>query len=117
MTADREDQKLFDCPALSALKVISGKWKTRILWLLRERPYHFGDLRRTLPGVSAKVLTEQIQQLEDARIVVRRETTRNGVTFADYQYSNYGRTLIPALDSLGNWGLTHKENEENANTR
>ncbi|MFV2053642.1 winged helix-turn-helix transcriptional regulator [Aliiroseovarius sp. YM-037] len=117
MTAGRDDQKLFDCPALSALKVISGKWKTRILWLLRERPYHFGDLRRTLSGVSAKVLTEQIQQLEDAGIVLRREITRNGVTFADYQYSDYGRTLIPVLDSLGNWGLTHKADAERANTR
>jgi DNA-binding HxlR family transcriptional regulator len=104
---DNDDQKLFHCPALTALKVISGKWKTRILWLLRERPYHFGELRRTLPGVSTKVLTEQIRQLEESQILIRNIQSLNGVSYVFYRYSDYGRTLIPALDALGDWGLVH----------
>lgn len=107
MTTPDEELKLFHCPALTALKVISGKWKTRILWLLRDRAFHFGELRRMLPGVSAKVLSEQISQLEKAGIITRLEETRGGVTFVHYSYSDYGRTLIPALDALGNWGLHH----------
>ncbi len=107
MTTQGSDQKLFHCPALTALQVISGKWKTRILWLLRDRPYHFGELRRQLPGVSAKVLTEQIYALESEGIVTRTEERQGDVTYVAYAYSDYGRTLIPVLDTLGDWGLRH----------
>jgi DNA-binding HxlR family transcriptional regulator len=103
----RQARKLFDCPALVAVRVISGKWKTRILWLLRERPYHFGDLRKTLPGVSAKVVDQQLAQLESDGLVARREEMRGGLRFVYYSYSNYGRSLIPVLDDLGQWGNEH----------
>jgi DNA-binding HxlR family transcriptional regulator len=103
----RDDLKLFHCPALTAIKVISGKWKTRILWLLRDGAVHFADLRRTLPGVSAKVLDEQLSQLEADGLITRRREVRAGNTFVFYDYSAYGRSLIPALDVLGNWGLAH----------
>lgn len=108
MTDPKVDQKLFFCPALTALKVVSGKWKTRILWLLRQRSYHFNELKQTLPGVSAKVLTEQIRQLEEAGILFRSKSTSNGQTQVDYDYTDYGRTLIPALDALGEWGIAHE---------
>lgn len=108
MTAPPQLQKLFDCPVLTALKPISGKWKTRILWLLRDRPHHFGDLRKTLPGVSAKVPDEQLKQLERDGLVVRREELQGAMKFVFYAYSDYGRSLIPLLDGLGDWGLAHK---------
>ena len=111
MTGPLSPTKLFDCPALTALNAVSGKWKTRILWLLRERPHHFNELKRTLPGVSAKVLSQQIQQLEDDGLIERQETVRNGVKHVDYTYSTYGRTLIPALDALGDWGLGHADRQ------
>lgn len=108
MTGSKSNSKMLHCPALTALKVISGKWKTRILWLLREQPYHFAEIKRTLPGVSAKVLSEQIRQLEKDDIITRREFTRNGTLFVEYSYSEYGRTLVSALDLLGEWGLLHE---------
>ena len=107
MTGQSDDEKLFHCPALSALKVISGKWKTRILWLLRERPYHFGELKRTLPGVTAKVLSEQLRQLEDAGVLAQRDTMVGSVQYCHYSYTDYGRSLIPVLDALGHWGVDH----------
>lgn len=108
VSSARREEKLFDCPVLAAVKVISGKWKTRILWLLRERPYHFGELRKTLPGVSAKVLDEQLRQLESDGLISRREERRGALTFVFYAYSDYGRSLIPVLDDLGQWGLEHR---------
>lgn len=111
VTSDTNNGKLFHCPALAAMKVVSGKWKTRILWLLRDRPYHFNELKRTLPGVSAKVLTEQIQQLEEDGILMRSEVLRLGVAHVTYAFSDYGRTLIPILDAIGNWGLAHARRE------
>lgn len=107
MTGPDLEKKLFDCPALVAIRVISGKWKTRILWLLRDRPRHFGELRMTLPGVSAKVLDEQLAQLEADGLVTRRPQMQGAVRFVLYAYSDYGRGLIPVLDGLGNWGDAH----------
>lgn len=101
------DAKLLDCPALLTIRVISGKWKTRILWLLREREHHFGELRRALPGVSAKVLTDHLRALEADGIVTSRTDQRGGVTYSVFAYTDYGRSLIPALDALGQWGLDH----------
>lgn len=101
------DPKLLHCPALVAIKAISGKWKTRILWLLRERPHHFGEMRAVLPGVSAKVLAEQLHQLCDAGLVQVQTDKRGQVTLMRYGFSPYGRTLIPLLDQLGDWGLAH----------
>ncbi|GHC47868.1 winged helix-turn-helix transcriptional regulator [Neogemmobacter tilapiae] len=107
MTSPRPDEKLLHCPALVATRVIAGKWKTRVLWLLRERPHHFGELKGRLPGVSAKVLAEQLQQLERDGLIQGQAELRGGVSFVLYDYTRYGRTLIPALDALGTWGLEH----------
>lgn len=103
-----QDPKLFECPALVAIQVISGKWKTRILWLLREQPMHFGALQKTLPGVSAKVLDEQLDALQADGLIARQEEIRGKVRFVAYAYTDYGRNLIPLLDLLGAWGLDHK---------
>ncbi len=111
MTTKAGDPKLLHCPALTAIKAISGKWKTRILWLLRDRPHHFGEVKSLLPGVSAKVLSEQLRQLGDDGLVAPQETLRGGVAFMLYDYTEYGRTLIPVLDLLGGWGLVHEDHD------
>jgi DNA-binding HxlR family transcriptional regulator len=102
-----DDEKLLHCPALTTIKTISGKWKTRVLWLLRDRPYYFGELHRTLQGVSAKVLADQVSQLEADGLIARTKEIRNGVTYTAYAYSDYGLGLVPVLDALGDWGLKH----------
>jgi DNA-binding HxlR family transcriptional regulator len=107
VTTTARDGKLLHCPALIAIRAISGKWKTRILWLLRDRPHHFGELKMLLPGVSAKVLSEQLHQLADDDLVHAAEQMRGGVGFMIYDYTAHGRALIPALDLLGAWGLDH----------
>jgi DNA-binding HxlR family transcriptional regulator len=113
VTTTARDPKLLHCPALVAIKAISGKWKTRVLWLLRERPHHFGEMKDLLPGVSAKVLSEQLKQLADAGLVGAQETKHGGVLFMRYDYTAYGRTLIPVLDLLGEWGVGHEDRGPN----
>lgn len=103
----KDDPKLMYCPALTAIRVISGKWKTRVLWLLRARPHHFGELRDALVPVSAKVLSDQLRQLAADGVIEATPETRGGVDHMIYAYTDYGRSLIPALDLLGEWGLRH----------
>lgn len=113
VTTDERDDKLFHCPALTAIRLVAGKWKTRILWLLRERPYNFNEFRRVLTGVSAKVLTEQIKQLEEAGLIAKNSVERDGQTYSEFFYTSYGLSLIPVLDALGEWGLEHQRIEKN----
>ena len=108
VTTDRTDNKLFHCPALTTIKVISEKWKTRILWVLRERPHNFNELKRTLAGVSAKVLTEQIAQLKNAGLIEINRVEKDGQTYSEFRYTKYGLSLVPALDALGEWGFEHQ---------
>ncbi len=102
-----EDPKLLHCPALVTIKAISGKWKTRVLWLLRHRPHYFGEMRDLLPGVSSKVLTEQARQLINEGLVSVTTETRGRVVMSRYALTPYGQTLVPVLDLLGHWGVAH----------
>jgi DNA-binding HxlR family transcriptional regulator len=75
---------------------------------VRERPHHFAKLCKALLGVSAKVLNEQLRHLEADRLILRREAWRQGVRHVYYDDSGHGRTLVPALDVLGDRGQVHQ---------
>jgi DNA-binding HxlR family transcriptional regulator len=98
--------KQFACPVQFSLSIIAGKWKPSILWQLHQGTSRFAELEAAMPGVSHKVLTQQLRELERDGIVQRdvRGKAWNGV---DYSLTPFGRTLRPALDALAHWG---KEN-------
>ena len=104
-----DEAKMIDCPALVTIQLVSGKWKTRILWHLRHGSAGFGDLKRALPGISPKVLTDHLDALVADGLLTRSQSMRTNVLHSAYDYTDYGRTLIPVLDALGNWGLCHRD--------
>lgn len=67
------DGKTYDCPFDCFIAVLKGKWRTDLLLALAARPRHFRELQRILPGISAKVLTENLRILERNNLVERRE--------------------------------------------
>ncbi len=94
------------CGLDQALRVIAGKWKPTIVWVLQERPLHFGELLRSLPGISEKVLTEQLRGLEEDRVVTR--TVRGGrVVRTLYELSPSGQLLNEAVHALSQWGVIY----------
>ncbi|MBA4796321.1 MAG: helix-turn-helix transcriptional regulator [Rhizobiales bacterium] len=95
-----------DCPVMATIEVIGGKWKPRILWRLRDGPATFGDLRRYV-GVSEKVLSENLAALQRDGIVSRRPLKEGDMVYVEYDYTCYGRSLVPVLDAMGGWGLGH----------
>jgi DNA-binding HxlR family transcriptional regulator len=101
-----ELDKMRDCPVLVTISVIGGKWRPRILWRLREGPAGFGDLHRSV-GVSEKVLTDNLKALEREGIVSRVEVKVGRVNTTEYRYTDYGLSLVPVLDAMGQWGLDH----------
>jgi len=97
-----------ECPVTTAIGVIAGKWKPTILCEIREGGRRFSDLRRDIAGISEKVLTQHLRDLEADGIVVRREFYDGAVQATEYAFTAYGRTLIPALNALAVWGQRHQ---------
>lgn len=90
----------------TALDVISGKWKVLILCELRSANRRFGELRRLLPGVSEKVLIQQLREM-DAAGIVDRHVVAEVPPKVTYSLTYYGVSLHEALGPLGAWGNEH----------
>lgn len=86
-----------------AIDVVGGKWKLHMMWVLAEGPRRFGDIRRMLDGISEKVLTEQLRQLESDGIV-KRTLYAEVPPRVEYELTPLGRELEDALNPLEKWG-------------
>lgn len=96
----------YGCPVQATINVLAGKWKVMILWHLGFGSKRFAELKRILPGVSEKVLTSQLRQLQADRVVNR---TSDGAAPArvDYRLTEAGERLIPEMERLCDWGSRH----------
>ncbi|MGS2807458.1 winged helix-turn-helix transcriptional regulator [Nocardia sp. MW-W600-9] len=95
------------CGMSLAIDVVGGKWKLHLMWVLGAGPQRFGQIRRLLDGVSEKVLTENLRQLEAAG-VVHREIYPEIPPRVEYTLTPLGDTLRLALEPLEAWGDTHR---------
>lgn len=96
--------KTYRCPVQLTIDLVSGKWKTHILWELRGGARGFNDLLAALGGVSHKVLANQLRELERSGFITRR--VRSGRR-TDYALTSFGQTLRPSLDALARWAKAH----------
>lgn len=92
-----------------ALYVIGGKWKLRIIVALRNGNTRFNELQRVIDGISAKVLSAELKDLELNGFVSRKVFTGTPV-LVEYELSDYAATLDGVLKSLSEWGTMHREN-------
>ncbi|MFF0446800.1 winged helix-turn-helix transcriptional regulator [Streptomyces sp. NPDC004609] len=99
----------YHCGLDAAVDVVGGKWKPLILWALDDRgTLRFGELRRNVPGVSEKMLIQQLRELE-ADGIVHREVYREVPPRVEYSLTELGDALNKALEPLGEWGNTFME--------
>src|SRR5216684_1079852 len=96
------------CPLTAALAAIGGKWKLIIVYWLAESPKHFAALRQAIPGISQKVLTQQLRELVSDGIV-RREPKGAVPAPVEYSLTDYGRSVLPLVDQVRVWGRAHME--------
>src|SRR5687767_12920177 len=96
------------CPLTAALAAIGGKWKLIIVYWLAESPKHFAALRKAIPGISQKVLTQQLRELVSDGIV-RREPTGEIPAPVEYSLTDYGRSALPVVENVRVWGRAHME--------
>jgi DNA-binding HxlR family transcriptional regulator len=93
-------------PVERALKVISGRWKPQILHLLLAGPKRLSELERLIPGISQKVLIQQLRELE-AHGVITRHAFAEAPPRVEYAAAPLAEALRPLLGSLCEWGLRH----------
>ncbi|QFU92022.1 helix-turn-helix domain-containing protein [Amycolatopsis sp. YIM 10] len=97
------------CRLDAVLGMVSGKWKVLLLWELHERPCRFGELRRRLTGISEKVLSAQLRELE-ADGLCRRVEYPGAVLHVEYSLTDSGTALLEALVPITEWSLAHLGN-------
>lgn len=98
--------KTFHCPVEAALDVIGGKWKPLILWALGDAVLRFNELQKAIPGVNTKMLTKQLRELEEDG-VIKRTVYPEVPPRVEYRITDFGKTLIPILEALCNWGANY----------
>ena len=94
------------CPSRFVLTRIGDRWTALIVSLLRERPYRFGELRRTVEGISQKMLTQTLRSLEKDGLV-RREVLSTRPVQVEYSLTELGRTLVPVVAAVVRWAEEH----------
>ena len=103
------DSKQYNCFFQLATDMIGGKWKGMVLWALKKDVKRNGELKRLIPNISQKMLTQQLRELEDVGIVER-------IVYpvippkVEYKLTEDGQKLIPILEELHDWGKDYAKN-------
>ncbi|HBF0595411.1 TPA: helix-turn-helix transcriptional regulator [Clostridioides difficile] len=99
----------YSCPIEATLTLIGGKYKTLILWHLKDTILRFNELKKLIPKATPKMLTQQLRELESDGLIIR-------VVYpvvppkVEYSLSDFGKSIIPILDSMCDWGSDYLEN-------
>ena len=94
------------CPVEATLELIGGKYKALILWHLAEGTLRFSQLRREIHGITPKMLTQQLRELE-ANALIHREVFPIVPPRVEYSLTDLGRSLLPLLVAMRDWGSNY----------
>ena len=103
----RTKDELPECPVATAVSLIGGKWKLLLLRNLRERPWRFNELQRSLEGISQKVLTESLRQMVDDGLAYRHDYHENPPR-VEYGLTELGMQMLPIVNALEGFGRYYK---------
>jgi DNA-binding HxlR family transcriptional regulator len=97
-----------ECPVATTVSLIGNKWKLLIIRNLLVRPWRFNELRKSLDGISQKVLTDSLRSME-ADGLITRTVYPEVPPRVEYALSEMGETMRPILNSMQAWGESYKE--------
>ena len=95
------------CPVERSLEIINGKWKICILWKLYEKNYRFGELKKSIPDITIKMLSQQLKELEFAKFINRKDY-HTIPPKVEYSLTKFGESFQPIIDMIANWGINNK---------
>jgi len=91
----------------TTLEVIGGKWKMLILWHVHQSTKRYNELRKLIPDISQKMLSQHLKEMEQDGLVLRT-VFPNRPPHVEYAITEYGKSLEPIFDVLYDWGVNHK---------
>lgn len=101
-------EELPECPVATTVQLIGSKWKLLILRNLLQRPWRFNELKRSLDGISQKVLTDSLRSMEEDGLITR--TVYPEVPpHVEYALSETGESMRPLLMAMQSWGTNYKK--------
>lgn len=103
--------KTFDCPVTATLELIGGRWKAAILYYLSYGPRRFGQLDAVITGISRKVLTDQLKELEKDNLI-SRISYKESPPRVEYTLTPFGKSLESVFKSIEDWAENHLENNQ-----
>jgi DNA-binding HxlR family transcriptional regulator len=104
------DGKEYHCAMDITMDYIGGKWKTVVLWYLKNKTMRFGELKKQIPDITEKMLSIQLKKLEEDGVVKREEFDEIPLR-VEYSLTEFGKTLVPVLEAIAKWGRTLGETE------
>lgn len=96
------------CPLTECMALLGGAWTPNVIWYLSSGPRRFGELRRDIPPISAKVLSARLHELEDEGVITRRLLASSPPS-AEYELTELGRELLPAIKAIVDVGMKLKQ--------
>ncbi len=97
----------YGCSVSATLSVIGGRWKPIVIFLLLQNDFlRFGELKKTIGGVTQRMLTQQLRELEEDKIV-NRKVYAEVPPRVEYSLTEYGKTLEPIMLAMRDWGAEH----------
>lgn len=99
--------KKYNNPIELSLSIIGGKWKILIIWEMKDRSQRYGELKRSLPKVTHKMLTQQLRELE-ADEIINRKVYSEIPPKVEYSLTLLGKSVIPVIDLLREWGEEYR---------
>ena len=96
------------CPMAACMAVLGGAWTPSLIWKLSGDPRRFGELQRDIPGISPKMLTTRLRELEDKGVVLR-EVMPSSPPSVEYSLTELGRELVPVINTIVRVGTRIRE--------
>ena len=100
--------ELPECPVATTFNLLNSKWKLLILRNLLQRPYRFNEIQKTIDGISKKVLTDSLRQMENDGIIIRKDFG-GFPRHVEYSLSELGETMRPIIKAAEIWGTEYKK--------
>ena len=100
----RLNGQTFHCALDITMDFIGGKWKTVVLWYLRNDKKRFAELHKLIPQITERMLSITLKQLEADNLIIRQVFTVKPPLKVEYSLSAFGKTLIPVLNAVAKWG-------------
>ena len=101
-------EELPECPVATTVSLIGSKWKLLIMRNLLVRPWRFNELKKSLDGISQKVLTDSLRSMEEDGIIIRTVYPEVPPR-VEYALSEVGESMRPILTAMQEWGTNYKD--------